>query len=609
MLSKYRVYHYDKMDSATVTAGDCAVLIGAQSGLFPDMGSRVQGEMGGLWAGEKKVCDGFFFAIDDVPLLCADACETNPAATAFHYRMQKEQLHIVRRQMIPDGVPGCIIEMTIENLRPAARMVEISFTVRTDILTVAAALGEDGMEMGRDVGEYDEATQAFYARDSRNPWHAVWGAEAQCRALQADLPATVYGFGNTQGKGINGRLFYRVRVGAQAQTTIRLFVAGGFASRSRAEEALLMLRENAQALCEAKEERLALRMRDSEATLPDALLERCFNWTKIYSDYLTRRLPRGGVALSCDLPEHPALFGEGWAQALCTLLPLGGAQQVQHTLRTLVSISENAQLAPGRLARSVSLSGQVTQVGGVKESAQFVRLVAQTLRWTGDREFAQDMLPMAGLCISYLRRSTHDFEDVRTDIAEDVRAALCAQADILRMVGEDDASCLAALEQMGQKEEKPLEQGAAPCAAAAWHGEQGHVEQMIGALKSMARQATTGMPGALRMRDQEASVLLCARAAESFVSTMTRYLFGLDPDAANRTLCFAPHTPIGWDGWELENVAIGDAHFDMKAERVSPSHVRYTIMGTQEGWKVVLCQDAEKQELALDGVVSVVMGD
>ena len=271
MLSPYRVYRYDQLQTPAVTAGTHAVLIGAQNGLFPDQGFNVEGEMGGLWAGEKKVCDGFFFAIDDVPLLCADACEVNPAATAFHYRMQEQGLHVVRRQYIPDGVNGCVIELTIENGKNAPRMVEVSFTVRTDILTVAAARGEDSMELGRDVGEYDEKTQAFYARDSRNPWHAVWGADTKNRVLQADLPQTVYGFGNTLGKGVNGRLFYRIRVNAGAQATMRLFVAGGYASRSKAEDALAHLRENAGMLIEQKEARLAALMEKSCATLPDVL--------------------------------------------------------------------------------------------------------------------------------------------------------------------------------------------------------------------------------------------------------------------------------------------------------------------------------------------------
>ncbi len=435
MRSDYRVYRYEHLEAPVVTAGSAAVLIGAQNGLFPDMGYTVSGEMGGLWAGERKVCDGFFFAIDDVPLTQADACEIHPALTAFHYRMQKEQLHVVRSQFIPDGVGGCVIELTIENLRPAPRMVEVSYTVRTDIMTVAAAHGEDGMELGRDVGEYDEKEQAFFARDSRNPWHAVWGADKACRALQADLPQTVYGFGNTQGKGVNGRLFYRMRIAAGEQKTMRLYVAGGYPSRSKAEEALAMLRENAETLKAQKQTRIAKLMENSAATLPSASIERSLNWTKLYADWLTRDLPRGGCALSCDLPEHPALYGEGWARAMETLLPLGGAAQVQKMLHTLVDVSAQAQLAPGRLARSVSLGGRVTQVGGERESAQFVALVHQTLLWSGDRAFAEDMLPVTGLCIHYLRRTTRGFEDIQPDLVEDIRAALVGQAYILRYDG------------------------------------------------------------------------------------------------------------------------------------------------------------------------------
>ena len=607
MLSKYRVYRYDQMESPVITAGTHAVLIGAQNGLFPDMGFNVEGEMGGLWAGEKKVCDGFFFAIDDVPLTLADACEVSPAATAFHYRMLKEELHVVRRQYIPDGVNGCVIELTIENTRSRARMVEVSFTVRTDILTVAAARGEDNLELGRDVGEYDENTQAFYARDSRNPWHAVWGADENSRVLQADLPHSVYGFGNTLGKGVNGRLFYRVRVNAGEQKTMRLFVAGGYTSRSKAEDALAALRRDAQELIEKKEARLAARMEESRAALPDASLERCWNWTKIYGEWLTRELPRGGVGLCTDLPEHPSLFGEGFTQAMSALLPLGGAARVQDMLRTLVQLSDEAQLAPGRLAKRISRSGKIRQVGGVKESALFVALVHLVLKWTGDKQFAQEMLPMTGLCISYLRRATRNFDDIREDIVKETRLALEGQAYILRMTGADNKACLAELAKLAPAAIEAPAANAPLSALAAWHGSQAHVEQMIGCLSLMAKGGAPGMPGA--MKAEEAGVLLSARSAAGFIWPMTQNLFGIVPYAAEKKIAFAPHTPIGWDGWTLENVALGGAKLALSSERISPSQVRYTISVSEPGWTVTVNENGEKKDYPVDGELSLVMGD
>lgn len=606
MLSTYRVYRYDHLEAPAVTAGSAAVLIGAQNGLFPDMGLAVPGEMGGLWAGEKKVCDGFFLAVDDVPLTAADACEQNPVQTAFHYRMQKEGLHIVRRQAIPDGASGVVIDLEVENLKSAPRMVEISFTVRTDILTVAAASGEDGLELGRDVGEYDETTQAFYARDSRNPWHAVWGADVGHRVLQSDLPASVYGFGNTQGKGINGRLFYRLRLAAGARAGMRLFVAGGYGSRTQAEDALLELREHASEMIARKTERLERLMSESNAAMPDELLTRCFNWTKITGDWLTRELPGGGLAMCSDLPEHPSLYGEGWARAMSALLPIGGGARVERMLDTLVELSERAQLAPGRLARSVSLSGRVLQAGGPKESALFVWLVHRTLLHTGDRAFAKRMLPTTGLCISYLKRATRGFEDVRQDIADAVRLALEGQAYILRAAGADDGAMRQALKRLPAAGEDGLPENAPLEVAASWHGRQGHVEQMIGCLSQMARESLTGIPGAMRARDMEPGVLLASRAAAGFVWPVTQSLFGIQPDACAKTLAFAPHTPIGWDGWSIERVALGGGELSVSSERVSPSSACYTIRMTEPGWRVV-CEDGSEHELA--GELALVLGD
>ncbi len=609
MLSAYKVYRYDHLESPAVTAGNAAVLIGAQNGLFPDMGYAIPGEMGGLWAGEKKVCDGFFLAIDDVPLLKADACELSPTATAFHYRMQKEELHVVRRQFIADGIGGCVIELTIENLRSAPRMAEVSFTVRTDILTVAAARGEDGLELGRDVGEYDEQTQAFYARDSRNPWHAVWGADKGNRVLQADLPQTVYGFGNTQGKGINGRLFYRLRVAAGGQATMRLFVAGGFASRSKAEEALETLRSEAQALDACKQTRMAEHLALSETSLPESMLMRCFNWAKVCEDWLTRALPGGGMALCADLPEHPVLYGDDWALGLSALLPQGGVARVMEMLRTLVRVSEAAQLAPGRLARCVSLGGRVTQVGGVRESAQFVALVHRTLLWSGDAAFAKEMLPMTGLCVSYLRRSTRGFTDVQAQLLGDLRRALEGQAYILRLLGEDDAEMCTALESLPVPEEAPLAPDAPLEEAALWHGAQGHVEQMIGCLMQMAERELPGLPGALRTQKATPGVLLEAKAAAGFVWPLVSHLFGVQPDAGAKVIRWNPHTPIGWDGWVIERLFIGEACFDVRSERVSPSKARYTIRTDAEGWRVLAVDNGEEKLLDLSGEVTLEMGD
>lgn len=604
------VYRYDHLDLPAVTAGSDAILIGAQNGLFPDTGRTAPGGMGGLWAGEQKLCQGFYLAVDDAPLLRADAFEASLASTAFHYRMPEQGLHVVRRQFVPDGVRGAVIELTLQNLQNRPRMAEIAFTVRTDILTLAAASGQDGLELGRDVGEYDERTQAFYARDSRNPWHVVWGADSASRVLSADLPAAIYGFGEIRGKGVNGRLFYRLRLAARGMASMRLFIAGGYASRSKAEDALDALRGGADGLYARKLEHAARLAQDARAELPDARLARCFNWSKAYFEWMTCQAGREGRALCEDLTENPLLFGESWALAARGLLPVGRADLAGQILTTAVRLCERAQLPPGRVPALVSPGGRVLQTGGPKESAQFVSLVWQTLLYGGDRALAARLLPQTGLCMSYLRRATRGFEQIPGELLADVRDAVAAQAGILESTGADAsawAALLARLPEIPAQDAPP--EGATLAEAALWHGERGHVEQMVGLLTAMARAGAPGLPGALRGEGERQDVLATALATAGFVWPMARWLFGVRPNALERAIDFLPRTPIGWTGWRVTGLTLGGARFDVTSERVSPSQARYTLRASEPGWRVRCERDGEPFEAQIDGELSLVLGD
>src|SRR6476646_8989367 len=48
-----------------LTAGDRTYIVGTQDGNFPDLGSHVKGEMGGLWMQPLKLMDGFWVKLSD----------------------------------------------------------------------------------------------------------------------------------------------------------------------------------------------------------------------------------------------------------------------------------------------------------------------------------------------------------------------------------------------------------------------------------------------------------------------------------------------------------------------------------------------------------------
>ena len=90
---------------------------------------------------------------------------------------------------------------------------------------------------------------------------------------------------------------------------------------------------------------------------------------------------------------------------------------------------------------------------------------------------------------------------------------------------------------------------------------------------------------------------------------MTDSLFGVKPDAASKTIAFAPHTPIGWDGWALDNVVIGNAGVSLRSERISPSKCRYTVAVSEPGWHVITMESGEAVPHAVEGELTLEMGD
>ena len=103
--------------------------------------------------------------------------------------------------------------------------------------------------------------------------------------------------------------------------------------------------------------------------------------------------------------------------------------------------------------------------------------------------------------------------------------------------------------------------------------------------------------------------MLQARGAAGFVWPVISYLFGIRPDAVEKTIVWRPHTPIGWDGWTLEHLTVGSAVRSVKRERVSPSKAKYTLSSTEPGWTVCVRVGGEEKMLELDGGISLIMED
>src|SRR5215831_14191012 len=109
-------------DKPYLTAGDRTYIVGTQDGNFPDLGSHVKGEMGGLWIQPLKLIDGFWVKLSDEKkrseawLKEAHEFVNYPYGNKFLYTPVLEGIEIERFQFCPQGKEGMVVQYQIKNL-------------------------------------------------------------------------------------------------------------------------------------------------------------------------------------------------------------------------------------------------------------------------------------------------------------------------------------------------------------------------------------------------------------------------------------------------------------------------------------------------------------
>ena len=99
-----------------LTAGDRTYIVGTEDGKFRDIGSHVEGEMGGLWMQPLKLMDGFWVKLSDADkraeawLKEAREFVNYPYGNRFIYAPVLEGIKAERFQFCPQGKEGMVIQ-------------------------------------------------------------------------------------------------------------------------------------------------------------------------------------------------------------------------------------------------------------------------------------------------------------------------------------------------------------------------------------------------------------------------------------------------------------------------------------------------------------------
>lgn len=437
-----------------VTAGDRAYLIGSQDGGFPDMGTHVPGEMGGLWVHPIKLADGFWATIRDETsgreAALSDARElvTYPYGTLLRYGPVLDGLEVERFQFSPDGQPAVVVEYRLGNTSPQPRRLDILLSARSDLSPVWYS-EKIGITDARDTVAWRGADRVFVAKDLEHTWFHVWGAPDSKDARPAAPRAPP-----TKGKGAAAASSHRVEIAPRGSATLTLVFAGSATSQDEALRAYREVAADRRRLLERKRQRIAAMLSRARVTIPDTALRQVYDWVRINMDWLVRDVPGVGRGLSGAVPEYPWWFGTE-TYSLQALIATGDFELPTETLRLLRHWSD-ATNGNGRIVHEVTTAGAVSNPGNSQETAQFIMTAGKLVAWSGDLELAREMYPAMKQGLAWLLGEMDPDGNMfpggygimevlglnaeLIDVAVYTQQALEATARVGRLVGEPDSA-------------------------------------------------------------------------------------------------------------------------------------------------------------------------
>ncbi|MEL6649182.1 MAG: glycogen debranching protein [Bacteroidota bacterium] len=439
------------LNSPYVAAGDRLYMVGHQDGSFPDLGWHVAGEMGGIWAHPIKLMDGFTAAIaQDGQSLClsqADSFVNYPFANQHFFHT--DGLAIERLQFVPDGEEALVVEFVLRNLTEESQRFDLQLTGLSDLRPVW--LGErTEMIDGPDHWSWDEVAQAWIAKDSLNPWYCMFGArraEVSHTAQQEICPF------NRKGLGEAATISYDFKLGAQAQESITLIIAGSSVSEQALHETYGRVSGSFRERLASKRDRYQEIAGRAKLSIPDPKVEQAYRWLKYNTDWLIRDVDGIGRGIGAGIPDYPWWFGVDSEYALRAIMATGNREIVYETIALLDSLSQ-ATNGNGRIVHEVSTNGVVFNPGNINETPQFATLIWEVYRWNGDKAFLRKYFPTVRQGLDWLVRETdkdgnllpdgfgimeiHGLNSEMIDVAAYTQKAFTDAAKMAEELGETD---------------------------------------------------------------------------------------------------------------------------------------------------------------------------
>jgi glycogen debranching enzyme len=94
-------------------------------------------------------------------------------------------------------------------------------------------------------------------------------------------------------------------------------------------------------------------------------------------------------------------------------------------------------------------------------------------------------------------------------------------------------------------------------------------------------------PGSMSEMMPDYGCFVIAWTSYGIVMPLIEHVFGIRPDAMNRTIVFDPHLPAGWEDMSIEDLPVGTNLVSFARARTAEG-IEYDIEAKEDGWRFVL---------------------
>jgi hypothetical protein len=115
----------------------------------------------------------------------------------------------------------------------------------------------------------------------------------------------------------------------------------------------------------------------------------------------------------------------------------------------------------------------------------------------------------------------------------------------------------------------------------------GRTERALWYVDKIVQTFNRKLPGSISEMMPDYGCFTIAWTSYGIVVPLVQHVFGVQPDAVNKTVVFDPHLPKGWEEMSIEDLPVGENLVSFSRTKKGNA-IEYDIEASQRGWSLVL---------------------